>query len=106
MAKKELATFDDFRRARLDDLGLIVITDTARPPIAHRLNGRCISADNFRAKVMPDGKATGKYYLVDSFSSAAVEFGASACKICKPLQPEKGFGKVQTEGFGYPVRRR
>jgi len=54
----------------------------------HKLNGRCISPDKFTAKVMVDKKGA-KYYWVDAISTAAVELGASACKICKPHHPEK-----------------
>lgn len=93
MTSRELATFEDFRRARLDDIGYIVIVDSARSPVVHRLNGRCISADNFRAKAL-DEKAKGKYYLVDSVSSGIKEHGASVCKVCKPLRPEKEVWKT------------
>jgi len=89
LVKRELRTFDEFRQARLGDSGFVVITDTARPAIVHKLNGRCISADNFKVKVMLDKRGTGNYYWVDSIASAASEFGASACKICKPHHPEK-----------------
>jgi hypothetical protein len=89
LTKRELVTFEEFRKARLDDTGFIVITDGTRSPVVHRLNGRCISADNFRNKVMLDEKANGKYWLVDSVSSGIKELGASVCKICKPLTPEK-----------------
>jgi hypothetical protein len=105
LAKRELATFEEFRRARLDDVGYVVTTDAARPPIVHRLNGRCISADGFKVKVVLDGRGTGKYYWVDSFSSAAQEFGASACKLCKPLSPEKGPGKARIPGLDQPIKR-
>jgi hypothetical protein len=89
MTKRELATFEDFRKARLEDTGFIVIADTSRTPVVHRLNGRCISADNFRVKVMEGEKASGKYYLVDTVSSGITELGASVCRLCKPLQPDK-----------------
>lgn len=88
MTKKELASFEEFRKARLDDVGFIVISDKSRKPVVHLLNGRCISADNFRNKVLGEG-STGKYYLVDNVSSGITELGASVCKICKPLRPEK-----------------
>jgi hypothetical protein len=88
LTKRELATFEEFRKARLDDTGFIVITDGTRSPVVHRLNGRCISADNFRNRVL-DEKASGKYWLVDSVSSGIKELGASVCRICKPLKPEK-----------------
>lgn len=89
MTKRELATFDDFRRARLDDTGFIVIADSGRTPVLHRLNGKCISADNFRNKVMLGEGSAGKYYLVDSVSSGITELGASVCRVCRPLRPEK-----------------
>jgi hypothetical protein len=89
LAKKELTTFDEFRQARLGDTGLIVVADVARPAIAHKLNGPCISADKFKTKVLLGENSTGKYYWVDSFPTAAMELKASACKICKPLRVEK-----------------
>jgi hypothetical protein len=88
LPNKELATFDDFRKARLDDVGFIVIKGSARSLIVHKLNGRCVSADNFRVKAL-DEKAAGSYYWVDSLSSAATELGASICKVCKPHRPDK-----------------
>ncbi|MDG6926361.1 MAG: hypothetical protein JRN09_07380 [Nitrososphaerota archaeon] len=87
MTKRELATFEDFRKARLDDVGFIVMVDASRSPVVHRLNGRCISADNFRNKMARGG--AGKYYQVDSVSDGIKELGASVCKLCKPLKPEK-----------------
>jgi hypothetical protein len=93
METRELRTFDEFRQARLDDVGFVVITDTARPAIVHKLNGPCVSADNFKVKVMLGENSTGKYYLVDSVSSALSEFRASACKICKPHRPDKDVWK-------------
>ena len=89
MEKKELKTFEEFRRARLDGNGFIVITDNVRPAIVHKLNSRCITPERFMAKVTLDKNAKGGYYLVDSVRSAAVDFGASGCKICKPHLPEK-----------------
>lgn len=89
MAKRELKTFDEFRKARLDDTGFIVIAGSARTAVVHKLNGRCVSADNFKAKMMSDGNVAGRYYWVDSVSSAALELGASSCRICKPHLPEK-----------------
>lgn len=90
MEKRELRTFEDFRTARLGDAGFIVITDSTRPAIVHKLNDRCISADNFKIKVVLDGGSGGKYYWVDSISTAIAELGAKPCKTCKPHLPEKG----------------
>ncbi len=95
MATKELSTFDAFRQARLYDVGFIVITDAARPPIVHKLNGPCISAEKFKTKVMLGESSTGKYYLVDSVAGALSEFRASACKLCKPQRPDKEIWKSQ-----------
>ncbi|MDA4121971.1 MAG: hypothetical protein OK456_02175 [Thaumarchaeota archaeon] len=89
MVKKELATFDDFRLARLGDTGVIVITGSAGHGVAHRLNGRCISAEKFKGKVLLDANTTGRYYWVDSVASAITEMGASGCKLCKPHIPDK-----------------
>jgi hypothetical protein len=93
LVKRELATFDDFRQARLGDTGFIVIEGSARAPVVHKLNGRCISPDNFKVKVMLKESTAGKYYWVDTISSAALELGASACKICKPHHPDKDIRK-------------
>ena len=89
LANKELKTFDDFRKARLDDIGFIVITDSTRHPIIHKLNGSCVSADNFKTKVMLGEKQTGSYYWADTVSSAALELRAAPCKVCKPHRPDK-----------------
>jgi len=89
LASKELRTFDEFRQARLDDAGFVVITDAARPAIVHKLNGPCVSPDNFKVKVVLGEGQTGKYFWVDGISSAALELGASPCKVCKPHRPDK-----------------
>ena len=89
MTNRELLSFEDFRRARLNDSGFMVITDSARPPIVHRLNGKCVSAENFRTKVVVEQRASGTYYLVDTVSSGVKELGASVCKVCKPLKADK-----------------
>jgi hypothetical protein len=93
LANKELKTFDEFRQVRLDDAGFMVITDTARRAIVHKLNGPCVSADKFKARVMLGEKQTGGYYWADTVSSAALELGASPCKVCKPHRPEKAAWK-------------
>lgn len=89
MPKKELKSFDEFRQVRLDDTGFIAITDSARKAIVHKLNGPCVSADKFKAKVTLDQGQAGGYFWVDSVQTAAKELGASPCKVCKPHKPEK-----------------
>jgi len=68
----------------LADEGYIVIRDIARPPIVHKINARCISVDNFNEKVKLNEGKTGGYFWVKSLESAARQFGATRCKICKP----------------------
>jgi hypothetical protein len=89
LASKELATFDEFRQKRLDDTGFIVIIDSARDAIVHKLNAPCVSAENFKVKVLLNEKRTGKYIWVDTVASGALEFGAAPCKVCKPHRPDK-----------------
>ena len=81
---KEIASFDDLRKVRLADDGYIVITDTARPTIVHKLNARCISVDSFNLKVTINQGKQGRYYWVDSVATAARKYGAKRCKTCKP----------------------
>ena len=81
---KEITSFDDLRKVRLADDGYIVITDTARPTIVHKLNARCISVDSFNLKVTINQGKQGRYYWVDSVATAARKYGAKRCKTCKP----------------------
>jgi hypothetical protein len=81
---KEITSFEDLRKIRLADEGYIVITDTARPTLVHKLNARCISVDSFNLKVTIHQGKQGKYYWVDSVSTAAHRYGAKRCKTCKP----------------------
>jgi hypothetical protein len=81
---KEVLSFDELRRLRLADEGYIVITDAVRPDIIHKVNAKCIKADSFNLKVTLNGRKEGSYYWVDSITTAAHEFGAKRCKVCKP----------------------
>jgi len=96
MAKSlELTNFDDLRRFRLADEGYLVITDTARPALVHRINSKCINADSFNLKVVIKQRKQGSYFWVDSLATAAHEYGAKRCKVCKPelfLVPPSTFG--------------
>lgn len=83
-SKKEISSFEELRKIRLADEGYIVITDTTRPAIVHKLNSRCISIDNFNVKVTVNQGRQGRYYWVDSIATAAREYGAKRCKTCKP----------------------
>jgi hypothetical protein len=81
---KEIQNFDELRRLRLADEGYFVITDTARPAIIHKVNAKCINADNFNIKVSINRRKQGSYFWVDSIAAAAREFGARRCKVCRP----------------------
>ena len=81
---KEIENFDELRRLRLADEGYFVITDTARHAIIHKVNAKCIKADSFNLKVTINARKQGSYYWVESIATAAREFGAERCKVCKP----------------------
>jgi len=81
---KEILSFDELRRFRLADEGYFVITDTIRHAIIHKVNAKCIKADSFNLKVTINDRKEGSYFWVDSIATAAREFGAQRCKICKP----------------------
>jgi len=91
---KELTSFEDLRRFRLADEGYFVITDTARPTLVHRVNAKCINTDSFNLKVVINQRKQGSYFWVDNLATAAHEFGAKRCKVCKPelfLVPRSAF---------------
>ncbi len=81
---KEIESFDELRKFRLADEGYFVITDTTRHAIIHKVNATCIKADSFNLKVTINGRKQGSYFWVDSIATAAREFGAVRCKVCKP----------------------
>jgi hypothetical protein len=81
---KEISNFEELRKFRLADEGYIVITDAARHAIVHKVNAKCITAENFNVKVSLGERNHGGYFWVDSIATAAHEFGAKRCKICKP----------------------
>lgn len=85
MPTQEITTFEELRRLRLADDGYIVIKDSARAPIVHKINApRCISIDSFNVKVTLNERKQGSYFWVDSVAIAGREFGAKRCKVCKP----------------------
>lgn len=80
----EIGNLDDLRRYRLADEGYFVITDATRGAIIHKVNSKCIKTDSFNLKVTIEGRKLGSYFWVDSIATAAREFGAKRCKVCKP----------------------
>jgi len=92
---EEIHTFDDLRRLRLADEGYLVITDSVRPAIIHRINAKCVSIDSFNLKVAINKGKQGGYFWVDSIATAARLYEAKRCKVCKPpllLVPPSTFG--------------
>ena len=81
---KEVRNFEEMRKFRLADEGYFVITDSSRGAIIHKVNSKCIKADNFNVKVTIDERRQGSYFWVDSIATAAHRFGAKRCRICKP----------------------
>ena len=80
----EIKSFDELRKLRLADVGYFVITDPNREPIIHKVNAKCIKADSFNLKVTLNQGKQGGWFWVDSIATAAHEFGAKRCKVCKP----------------------
>lgn len=81
---KEILSFEEMRKLRLADEGYVVITDSARPALVHRINAKCVNADSFNLKVAINGRKQGSYFWVDSVATASREFQAKRCKACKP----------------------
>ncbi len=81
---KEIANFEELRKFRLADEGYFVITNSGRGAIIHRVNSKCVKADSFNLKVTLNEGKQGRWYWVDSIATAAHEFDAKRCKVCKP----------------------
>jgi len=81
-AAKEIQDFDELRKLRLADEGYIVITGAHA--VIHKVNSKCITTENFNTKVSINDRKQGSYFWVDSIATAAHEFGAKRCKLCKP----------------------
>ncbi len=81
---KEISNFEELRKVRLADEGYIVITDSVRPALVHKVNAKCINLDSFNVKVGINRGKQGKYFWVDSLATAAHAYGAKRCKVCKP----------------------
>jgi len=95
MATREITSFEELRKFRLEDEGYIVITDSVRPAIVHKINAKCIKVDSFNLKVGIKERKEGSYYWVDSIATASREYHANRCKVCKPelhLMPSSDFG--------------
>ncbi len=81
---REITSFEELKKVRLADEGYIVITSGAGHAVIHKVNSKCISADNFNAKVSLNKRTQGSYFWVDTVATAAREFAAKRRKTCKP----------------------
>ena len=81
---KEVTSFEELRRLRLADEGYFVITDVNRDAIIHKVNSKCIKTDSFNLKVAINEGRQGRWFWVDSIATAAREFKAKRCKVCRP----------------------
>ena len=82
MEPKEILNFEELRKLRLADEGYVVITGSHA--LVHKVNAKCITAENFNVKVRINDRKQGSYFWVDSIATAARELGAKRCKVCKP----------------------
>jgi len=83
MSAKDIKTIDEFREAKFERNGYIVIVDITGNKIH---TPRCADVDiaHFREKVLNNDSKNGAYYLVDDFVDAIEEFKAKKCQNCSP----------------------
>ena len=82
----EIKTTKELRQIKLRLEGVIVNTGSS-PPRVHRPLCDEVTEERFQNTVIfREGKG-GKYYLRKDLAEAVKEFGAAACKKCKPERP-------------------
>jgi len=81
-----ISTTKEFRQIRLRAEGVIVITASS-PPRVHRPLCDEVTEERFQTTMIFNDGKQGKYYLRDNLAQAAKEFGAVACKKCRPERP-------------------
>ena len=82
----EIKTTKELRQVKLRAEGVIVNTASS-PPRAHRTLCDEITEERFQNLVIFNEGKAGGYYLRNSLAEAVKEFGAVACKKCKPERP-------------------
>jgi hypothetical protein len=82
----EIKTTKELGQIRLRAEGVIVNTASS-PPRAHRTLCDEITEERFQNLVIFNEGRGGRYYLRNSLAEAVKEFGAVACKKCKPERP-------------------
>jgi hypothetical protein len=82
----EIKTIRELRQIKLRAEGVIVNTASS-PPRAHRALCDEITEERFQNLVIFNESRAGRYYLRNDLTEAVKEFGAVACKKCKPERP-------------------
>ena len=82
----EIATTKELRQIKLRLEGVIVNTASS-PPRVHRPLCDEVTEERFQNTVIFKEGRGGKYYLRKDLAEAVKEFGAVACKKCKPERP-------------------
>jgi hypothetical protein len=82
----EISTTKEFRQVQLRGEGVIVNTASS-PPRAHRPLCDEVTEERFQTTVILNGGRSGRYYLRDNLAEAVKNFGAVACKKCRPERP-------------------
>lgn len=82
----EIASIREFRQIKLRAEGVIVNTGS-KPPRAHRSLCRELTEERFQEAVVFNEGKKGRYYLRNDLAEAVRDFGAAACKKCKPERP-------------------
>jgi hypothetical protein len=86
--KGEISTTKEFRRIQMRAEGVIVNTASS-PPRAHRPLCLEVTEEGFQTTVILNEGRSGRYYLRENLAEAAKDFGAVACKKCRPERPVK-----------------
>jgi len=82
----EIKSTREFRQIRLRAEGVIVNTSSS-PPRAHRPLCIELTEERFQNAVIFNEGRGGKYYVRRSLAEAVKDFGAVACKKCRPERP-------------------
>lgn len=81
---KEVKSVEEFTQIRLNDTGVIVITDTAFGSRVHIPNCPKVTSENFSEKVIMNKNRNGRYYWVDNLVTAVRVLKALRCPECRP----------------------
>lgn len=82
----EISTTKEFRQIKLRAEGVIVNTASS-PPRVHRPLCEEVTEERFQTAMFFNEGRSGKYYLRDNLAEAVKDFGAVACKKCRPERP-------------------